>query len=72
MANKQWSGICYIIYDERGIDDPDEAAALESCDSLREVRMARDTWNARSAVWKYIVRNGKSINEKFIGLLGEA
>lgn len=65
----------YVIYDERAMTEgTDDAAVLESCGSLKEVK--RTTWDGvrdpLGAVYEYdLVKDAKgndeAINERFVG-----
>lgn len=60
----------YVIYDERAIlGDTDDAAVLESCGSLREVR--RSSFR-RGAVYEYTINErGEGVNETFLGTVNQ-
>ena len=58
----------WIVYDERGILDPDEAAVLVSCESLKEAwsYLRKDFGNG--CIYEYDVTPGNElVNESLVG-----
>lgn len=61
MTNKLW-----IVYDERGVLNPEDAAVLVSCSSLREAWSYRHSWSG-AAIYEYDIEGKQLINEMLVG-----
>lgn len=59
----------YILYDERGLDDPEEADVLVCCNTLEEALNYIGDFGEIAVVYSYAKENGKLVDEQFEQIL---
>ena len=56
----------YIIYDGRALGNTNDAAVMETCDSLEEAEESAPDYGEGCCIWSYDVDGDKLINETFV------
>jgi hypothetical protein len=55
----------YILYDERALEDPDQARVIATCKTLDQAINHPGDYGDLAAVYSYKRENGKLVDERF-------